>query len=80
MYRWHSAFGDPILLMLVRSKRDKGTDRLRMRVRSELLHVALLGSIAQRKNAAPAQSALAWLLAQKPDCSPPRHLEPLSSG
>jgi len=37
-----------------------------MRVRSELLHVALLGSIAQRKNAAPAQSALAWLLAQKP--------------
>ena len=28
--------------------------------------VALLGSIAQRKNATPAQIALAWLLAQKP--------------
>jgi aryl-alcohol dehydrogenase-like predicted oxidoreductase len=28
--------------------------------------VDLLGSIAQRKNATPAQIALAWLLAQKP--------------
>ena len=28
--------------------------------------VELLGSIAQRKNATPAQIALAWLLAQKP--------------
>ena len=28
--------------------------------------IALLGSIAQRKNATPAQIALAWLLAQKP--------------
>jgi aryl-alcohol dehydrogenase-like predicted oxidoreductase len=28
--------------------------------------VELLGKIAQRKNATPAQLALAWLLAQKP--------------
>ena len=28
--------------------------------------ITLLGSIAQRKNATPAQIALAWLLAQKP--------------
>jgi len=28
--------------------------------------IALLVSIAQRKNATPAQIALAWLLAQKP--------------
>ena len=28
--------------------------------------IALLGGIAQRKNATPAQIALAWLLAQKP--------------
>jgi aryl-alcohol dehydrogenase-like predicted oxidoreductase len=28
--------------------------------------IELLGSIAQRKNATPAQIALAWLLAQKP--------------
>jgi aryl-alcohol dehydrogenase-like predicted oxidoreductase len=28
--------------------------------------VDLLGTIAQRKNATPAQIALAWLLAQKP--------------
>jgi aryl-alcohol dehydrogenase-like predicted oxidoreductase len=28
--------------------------------------IALLGKIAQRKNATPAQTALAWLLAQKP--------------
>ena len=28
--------------------------------------INLLGSIAERKNATPAQIALAWLLAQKP--------------
>ena|SRR5947209_1700961 len=32
--------------------------------------VALLGSIAQRKNATPARIALAWLLAQKPWIAP----------
>jgi aryl-alcohol dehydrogenase-like predicted oxidoreductase len=32
--------------------------------------VALLGTIAKRKNATPAQIALAWLLAQKPWIAP----------
>ena len=34
--------------------------------KANLALVDLLGAIAQRKNATPAQIALAWLLAQKP--------------
>ena len=37
--------------------------------------VDLLGQIAKAKKATPAQIALAWLLAQKPYCSNPRHYE-----
>ena len=43
--------------------------------------ILLLGSIAQRKNATPAQIALGWLLAQKPvDRSDPRYHEAASPG
>ncbi len=38
--------------------------------KANLADVDLLGRIAQRKNATPAQIALAWLLAQKPWISP----------
>jgi aryl-alcohol dehydrogenase-like predicted oxidoreductase len=44
-------------------KRNSGTPEA-LKANQALVH--LLGSIAERKQAAPAQIALAWLLAQKP--------------